>query len=473
MPPKAIFKGQTFAFSGKLSRPRKDYEDLVRKFGGDVKESVTAAVTFLVSTDDDVKVNSAKVATAQARDVPIVQEGFIGACVVAKRFLDFAHFVCKAPAKKRKATPKAEPSKRAKVREAKPPPNFTEATVSVIQKSGLADKAAVVQEQFSKGFMKGSLTWDVELLLNDPAKGKDKYYNMQLLVAREEGDVFWAVQHWGRTGRPGTSHVDGPFADICAAKRVFRRKYRAKTGNVWGQCGGSFEEAPGKYHLLAKEFRQETPGLWQYYLHNTVDGKEVGWYDYESNAAENMELYWRQLQSNPRLGIRVIQTDYFKYEIDFVGMFQTNTTSGTRRAIRRVPAGEHPSPKPPLKIPVTQKPVAAAPPGAESSDEEEKDELDSEDCEEEEEDEEADEEVEDAKKECGGGAGDEETNEDEEKKRNGKEEDEAMDEAPVHAMSRAAKASAEEETTDEAETLPFGDSLSAATLSMGGNAACR
>jgi len=106
MPPKHIFKGETFAISGTLSQPRKEYEDLIRKHGGVVASSLTKAVTYLISTETDVKSGSTKVITAKERGTPIVQEGFIGACVTAKKFLKPEKFAITA-ATKRKAAAKA------------------------------------------------------------------------------------------------------------------------------------------------------------------------------------------------------------------------------------------------------------------------------------------------------------------------------------------------------------------------------
>jgi len=385
MPAKAIFKGQVFAISGKLSQPRKDHEELIRKYGGEVANSVTAAVTYLISTEDDVKNCSSKVASAQGRGVPIVQEGYLGACVAAKKLLDSGYFVVKSSkTKKRKVAPKAEAAaaapaaKRAKAAEGAV---TTTDKVEVIAKSGLADKAKVVLEETAKGFVKATLTWDVELVLNDLAAGKDKYYNMQFL-ANAEGSQFWAVQHWGKTGMGGTVHVDGPFDSIAAGKKVFRKKYRAKTGNVFGQVGATFVDIPGKYRPLAKEEEEEEaapgaprrvkegPGKWQYYLHNKVDGKKLGWYEYDEDAAENMEKYWGQFQRDAGLNVRLIQSDYFKYEVNFSDMIQRNTTSGMRRVIRRIAAGERPDNAPPEKIPEKAAPDAKP---AESSDEEDED----------------------------------------------------------------------------------------------------
>mmetsp|Transcript_47312 Transcript_47312/g.146359 ORF Transcript_47312/g.146359 Transcript_47312/m.146359 type:complete len:497 (-) Transcript_47312:143-1633(-) len=366
MPPKQVFKEQVFCISGRLTTPRKDYEDLICKYGGTVVGSVTAAVTHLVSTEDDVKACTQKVATAQGRKVPIVQEGFVRACIDAKKLLDPAPHLVKGSKRKAaaKGAPKATQAKRARVAE-----GLVETTdkVSVIAKTGLADEAAVVVQEVTKSFGKASITWDVELVLNDPEKGRDKFYNMQVLASKAGKKKFWCVQNWGRTGMEGAVHVDGPFDNVTDAKVAFRKKYRQKTRNAWGFLEGSFVEVPGKYKLLAKDEKGEAPGKWQYYLHNKVDGKRLGWYDYAEDAAKDMEKYWRQYNTNEGLGVRFVQSDYFKYEVNFTEMIQTNTKSGTRRVIRRVPAGEKPSPAAPEKIPEKAAPREEKP--DESSDE--------------------------------------------------------------------------------------------------------
>ena len=283
MPPKKFFTDQTFAFSGRLTQPKKEYEELVQKYGGEVANAVNHAVTFLVSTEDDVKARTKKVAIAKGRKVSIVSEDFVLECIKLKRLLEPGPFSLL-----RKRTSVAEVAPVAK--RAKAAPVTTPTTVSVNAKSGLKGKAAVVQEEVSKGFIKASLTWDVELVLNDPAKLKDKFFNLQLL-ANEKGTEFWVVRHYGYTGMEGRAIVDGPFPNVATAKSKFRKFYRSKTGNVWIQLGESIVEEVGKYKLLIKGAEPEAPGLWQYHLHNTVDGKKIAWYDYEGLAAENMDKY--------------------------------------------------------------------------------------------------------------------------------------------------------------------------------------
>eukprot|EP00927_Polykrikos_kofoidii_P057090 TRINITY_DN51198_c0_g1_i1.p1 TRINITY_DN51198_c0_g1~~TRINITY_DN51198_c0_g1_i1.p1 ORF type:complete len:469 (+),score=112.71 TRINITY_DN51198_c0_g1_i1:57-1463(+) len=387
MAPKALFKGQIFALSGKLSQPRKDYEETIRKHGGGLASSVTAAVTYLVSNEADVKALPQKVATAVGRGTPIVQEGFIGACIAADKLLSAEFFAVKGVKKRSTPAVRKTCAKKAKKETAAigavmraPPESFP-----VFARAGLANTVAVVQEEISKGFMKATLTWSVELLLTDPAKARDRFYNMQLLASKA-CDEFWTVQHFGRTGMEGRVDLNGPFSNMSDAKTIFRRKYRQKTGNVWGQLGASVAESEGKYKLLAVREEKETkvPGKWQYYLHNEVNGKAIGWYDYEGESAENMEKYWDQFTNNDGLEKRFVQTSHFKYEVNFSDMIQTNLKSGTRRVIRRVRSDEKPSPKPPSKIPV---PIKPAPPEAEDSgDEEEEDEAEDDGEDEEEED---------------------------------------------------------------------------------------
>jgi len=360
-----------------LSQPRKAYEELIVNHGGALASSVTASVNFLVSSEDDVKACPQKVAAARGREVPIVQEGFVDACVAEKKMLDAKFFLVKGaaipPKKRRPSVAKGAAKAAAKRAKVETGVVRTSDAMPVIAKAGLADKAAVVVEEVSRSFGKASVTWDVELVLNDPTTGKDKFYNMQLLASKEK-DAFWAVQHWGRTGMDGRVHVDGAYPDIGTAKQVFKRKYRQKTGNAWGQIDGTFVEAPGKYKLLAREAKAEVPGTWQYYMHNSVDGKKIGWYDYQEEPAKNMEKYWRQYNSNEGLGVRFVHSDYFKYEVNFTDMIQTNTKSGTRRVIRRVPAGEKPSPAAPHKIPEPAEPAKpAAAPEADSSEDEDAD----------------------------------------------------------------------------------------------------
>lgn len=375
MPPTDVFVGQTFTVSGRMTRPQKEIEELIRKHGGVISSTVSGAVTFLVTTEEDVKACSHKVAAAKGRGLPMVQEGFLVSSIAAKKLLDPALFSLGAGGLKRKAAALAAPAAAVEgageeVKEGSSAGSSTAAGVApkpvdvaegipLIAKSGLAGKAQVVQTKTSKGFIEATLTWDVELVLSDPAKAKDKFYCMQLLASTAEEQQFWVVQHWGRTGCDGRVHLDGPLAAIEAAKLIFKKKYRQRTGNVWGNVGGSFCEVGGKYTLVKREDAASDRGRWQFYMHNVVNEKAIAWYDYKEAQAADMEKYWLQYRANPALAVRFITTDYFVYEIDFEEMVQTNTKSGTRRAIRRIALGDEASEAPPASIPEARAPVRA------------------------------------------------------------------------------------------------------------------
>lgn len=352
MPPKAIFNGHTFAISGRLSQPQREYEDLINKHGGDVAASVTKAVSFLVSSDLDVKARPEKVVIARGRGVPIVSEDFLASCVAADKLLPPGSFLVRSRKRTAPGSAAASASVEAPAEPRKRPRIAVSSTSSVlvIPRLGLEGAPAVLHEECSKGFMKASLTWDVELVLSDPTKGRDRFYCMQLLVDSTRSK-FWAAQHYGRTGLEGRVHVDGPFGDVETAKRIFRAKYRRKSGNIWGHLGSTFVEVPGKYAVVTRSDASAVRGRWQYYMHNSVDGKVVGWHSYEEPAASNMEKYFHQFQDNAALRLRFVTTDYFIYEIDFVNMIQTNMKSGTRRVLRRVLPGETPTEAPPSSIP--------------------------------------------------------------------------------------------------------------------------
>merc|ERR1712137_692385 len=134
--------------------------------------------------------------------------------------------------------------------------------------------------------------------------------------------------------------------------------------------GSSFREIPGKFMPVEKDGAVSEQGRWQYFMHNVVKGRKIGWYDYEEAGAKNMEKFWALTRTNERLMVRIIKTDHFKYEVDFGNMLQTNIKTGTRRAIRRVSPGVVPSSAPPDIIP---EPVKGIPESEEEDDDREDD----------------------------------------------------------------------------------------------------
>jgi len=362
MPPKGVFHGSTFALCGHLERPAKDVEALIIKHGGEVATSITAKVTHVVSTAAEAAGTTTKIVLAKAKELPIVLEGYLDACVTAKALLGTGPFAL-AKGAKRKASP-ASPKRGGKEKPKKVRKAIeTTDAVPVLPASKLAGKAAVLLD--------GKDPCDCELLLHKPDKHVDRFYRLQLLAA-PTSRTFHVVRQWGLTGSEGRTHVT-KHSSALEARRVFRSKFRQRTGNKWTSRAG-FAAVDGKYSLLkCDKVLKAAHGEWYYYLHNEVNGKTVGWYAYDKDPNGEMERLWQQFSNCAALDVRLVQTDYFEYEVDFGNMVQTNRKSGMRRVLCRVAAGCPCPSDAPKHIPEKAAPVKKpeAPPESEDEDEDE------------------------------------------------------------------------------------------------------
>lgn len=325
MPPKkgGALKGQVIVISGTMSQPRKQMEQQISAHGGESGSSVTAKTTLLVTTPAEFATVTTKVAQAKGRDLIIVGESYLDACMQQGSLLDPTPFLLGGAPKgtKRKASaPAAPPAKAAKASSAAPVSPIATATLGKVTVHG--------------GF-------SADLLQQEPAKNVDKYYKLQVLT---KGGKFWCLQHWGRTGTSGQNKLDGMFANAGGATDIFTAKFKEKTGQEWGQYTA---QKPGKYAMLVVSGNRGPVAKWQYYLHNSVDGKKIGWHDYANEAMQEMEDLWHTFQANQWLGTRWVESGTWTYEIDLPNMSQTNVKTNMTRGIRRVPKGTKPSSAPP------------------------------------------------------------------------------------------------------------------------------
>ena len=77
--PTNILEGKTFVFTGSLTQPRTFYEAMVQKLGGEVRNSVTKNVSYVVT--EDTTFNSKKLLSAKKLNIPIINEkAFIELC---------------------------------------------------------------------------------------------------------------------------------------------------------------------------------------------------------------------------------------------------------------------------------------------------------------------------------------------------------------------------------------------------------
>eukprot|EP00168_Porphyra_purpurea_P011818 TRINITY_DN3040_c0_g1_i2.p2 TRINITY_DN3040_c0_g1~~TRINITY_DN3040_c0_g1_i2.p2 ORF type:complete len:215 (-),score=52.05 TRINITY_DN3040_c0_g1_i2:48-692(-) len=133
-----------------------------------------------------------------------------------------------------------------------------------------------------------------------------------------------------------------PYAAACAAA-----------------AAGAAPPVKGKYRVVVVDHgaRAATAAAgasakprWQYWVDDGVDGKAVGWYDYDDAGAAVTEALYVEWGLNAWLTERVVASGAWTYLVDLAAMCQTNLEhyAHTRRRVRRVPPGGVPDGKPPV-----------------------------------------------------------------------------------------------------------------------------
>lgn len=209
------------------------------------------------------------------------------------------------------------------------------------------------------------VVYDVTLNLRDSATNSDKYYILQLIGA--DDGRFVVFSHWGRTGTAGQclsvefapDGEDGEEAGLAAALEAFGEKFTDKSGLAFDATtvAGAVPPVPGKYRVVIMDHaaRAEAAAAmdvprWQYWVADGVDGKAVGWYDYDAGGTVTTEGLFVEWGLNGWLSERVVVSGMWTYLVNLADMSQTNLEhyAHTRRRIRRVPPGEVPDSMPPV-----------------------------------------------------------------------------------------------------------------------------
>lgn len=84
-----------------------------------------------------------------------------------------------------------------------------------------------------------------------------------------------------------------------------------------------------QYH--AQQIDSTKQWKWQYYIDVPINGKVKGWYDFDMTQSILLENNY-QLKKDKM----VITTSHYQYDIDLVDLVQVNTTTQTKRLLRRV-----------------------------------------------------------------------------------------------------------------------------------------
>jgi len=220
------------------------------------------------------------------------------------------------------------------------------------------------------------IVYDVTLNLRDAATNADKYYILQLIGATDGRYVVFS--HYGRTGTAGQCLAEefvpadpagaapddeggDAEAGLVAALDAFGAKFAEKTGLAFDAAAAAGAAPPikGKYRVVVVDHGARAAAAaagasatprWQYWVDDGVDGKSVGWYDYDAAGAAVTESLYVEWGLNAWLTERVVASGAWTYLVDLSAMCQTNLEhyAHTRRRIRRVPPGVVPDKKPPV-----------------------------------------------------------------------------------------------------------------------------
>lgn len=189
--------------------------------------------------------------------------------------------------------------------------------------------------------------YDVMLVLIDIAKNNDKYILMQLVDSPVE-DKYFFFERWGRTGTSGQSlTVEYLRSQLDMAVGKFEGLFKQKAGLTWEEAQTQ-QPVEGKYRYVQQDYGKKTksavnPGQWQYWVDDWVDGKEIGWYNYDDDGNAVVEQLYLEYNANRSwLSQRIVKSGFYSYLVDLPLMTQTNVEHPARkvRNIRRVAADE-------------------------------------------------------------------------------------------------------------------------------------
>eukprot|EP00294_Goniomonas_avonlea_P012894 CAMPEP_0114554936 /NCGR_PEP_ID=MMETSP0114-20121206/8477_1 /TAXON_ID=31324 /ORGANISM="Goniomonas sp, Strain m" /LENGTH=645 /DNA_ID=CAMNT_0001740019 /DNA_START=6 /DNA_END=1943 /DNA_ORIENTATION=- len=267
--------GCVLAISGTFSVSRAEFTKLVNTNGGSIANSVTKAVTHLVTTDAEFQGKTAKVVAAEAKGLPIVSEDWVHESIKAGAKEDEASYTIGAAAAapaatgKRKAGAAAPASKPAATKKGKavaadPAPAAAAAaapaaasqTIKVIKKgsapvdpySGAASSKHVLEE--------GDEVYNCMLNQTNIGAGQNnnKFYVIQALEA-DGGGGYAVFTRWGRVGEKGQQAMQAcGNKDACI--KAYKSKFREKTKNDWDNRA-NFTPVSGKYTLLEMDYGDE------------------------------------------------------------------------------------------------------------------------------------------------------------------------------------------------------------------------
>lgn len=183
---------------------------------------------------------------------------------------------------------------------------------------------------------KDGVVYDVMLNRQDLDNNSDEFYLLQIIESDGEFCYFF---RWGRTGSDGECEKVETEGEADAID-AFVAKFGEQTGSVFGE---DYEPVKGCFRWIERDheararLQDEESATWQYYVDDFVDGKKVGWYDYDDKGSHVVEELYHEWTWNSELSQRCTQSGAWEYLVDLSRMTQTNVKHSAHkiRHIRR------------------------------------------------------------------------------------------------------------------------------------------
>lgn len=225
---------------------KEELEDMIKKNGGSVADTVTKAALCVVShggvvNDDDEEgaEEHEKVAKAKQLNICGVGEDFVTESIKEGELQDLAPYILWG-----------EPPRRKQVAEGQSSKFIEKMGVSMDADVGeLAQTAHVLVDKSKKRVYSEMLT------RTDVATGTNSFYTMHLLES-DDMSKYWVFRKWGRIGvNQGGTKLQEFGSNMNAAITDFSKQYLDKTGNAFGHAPADFEVKHGKFIRLDMEHK--------------------------------------------------------------------------------------------------------------------------------------------------------------------------------------------------------------------------
>eukprot|EP00004_Rigifila_ramosa_P012477 TRINITY_DN269_c0_g1_i2.p1 TRINITY_DN269_c0_g1~~TRINITY_DN269_c0_g1_i2.p1 ORF type:complete len:658 (-),score=165.09 TRINITY_DN269_c0_g1_i2:70-2043(-) len=160
------------------------------------------------------------------------------------------------------------------------------------------------------------------------------------VVARNSSGnaVSVAIESGKKAFGAGRVVVDGGYTKLYANFLTAGTERYITNATVW-LLGLEHKLATASHAVpvAGEDVVEGAKSMWQYYLDKAMDGKGVGWHDYEEEAAGVVETAYQDWLKNPYVDVRTVKSGQWSYSIDFNLMTQTNIehSAHTTRRIRR------------------------------------------------------------------------------------------------------------------------------------------